>query len=252
MLDKLLPKYIDKAAQQDSLEIVSRPEVTDLHFHDGEPVTFKAEFEVAPTFELQEARGLTVSYAEPLVADEDVQKRVDELRDQKAEFINLDPRPAQDGDHALVDMESIAGLEGPPMKQEEMNIEIGHADTFPELSEALRGAVPGDIREAEVTYPENYAAERLASKTVKFRLTLKALRLKELPELNDEFAKDLGDFQTLDELREEIRKGTSGSASLWLNRRRRMSWWTSWWTHTIFRFRRVTSINRSRSSPSGG
>ena len=206
VLDKLLPKYLDKAAQQENLQIVSRPEVTDLHFHEGEPVTFKAEFEVSPTFELQEARGLTVTYAEPQATDEDVQSRIDALREQRAEYVNLDPRPAQDGDHALVDMESISGVEGPPVKQEDVNVAIGHADTFPELTEALRGAVPGDVREAEISYPENYASDQLAGKTVRFRMTLKAVRLKELPELNDEFAKDLGDFQTLDELREEIRK----------------------------------------------
>lgn len=206
VLDKLLPKYLDKAAAQESLNIVSRPEVTDLHFHEGEPVQFKAEFEVAPEFELQDARGLAVSYAEPEVAGEDVQKRIEELREQRAEYVNLDPRPAQDGDYALVDMVSLSGVEGTPIHQYDLNVAIGDPDTFAELTEALRGGVPGDVREAEISYPENYASEKLAGRTVRFRLTLKALRLKELPEVNDEFAKDLGDFQTLDELREEIRK----------------------------------------------
>lgn len=206
VLDRLLPKFLDKAAAHEGLNIVSRPEVTDLHFHEGEPVRFKAEFEVSPTFDLQEARGLTVTYAEPLVTDEDVEKRLDELREQKAEYVNLDPRPAQDNDHALVDMESISGTEGAAVKQQDVNVAIGHADTFAELTEALRGAVPGDVREAEISYPENYASDKLAGKTVRFRLTLKALRLKELPEANDDFAKDLGDFQSLDELKEEIRK----------------------------------------------
>jgi trigger factor len=92
------------------------------------------------------------------------------------------------------------------VQQDDLNIEIGGAETFAGFSEALRGAQPGDTVEAEITYPEDYAAERLAGKTVRFAVTLKTIRAKELPELNDEFAKDLGDFQTITELREEIRR----------------------------------------------
>jgi trigger factor len=208
VLDNLVPRFIQKEAERKNVEIVSRAEISDVHFHAGEPVRFKAQFEVAPTFDLREVRGLTVGYAEPQVTDADVEHRLENMREQKAEYVNLDPRPAVDGDHVLVAMESISGIEGPALRQDDLSVEIGHADTFPALSDALRGAVPGDIREAEVSYPENYAAERLTGKTVRWRIEVKALRLKELPELNDEFAKDLGDFQSLDELKEELRKST--------------------------------------------
>jgi trigger factor len=92
------------------------------------------------------------------------------------------------------------------MRQDDINIEIGGQDTFPQFSDALRGAMPGESREAEISYPDNYAVERLSGKTVKFRIELKQIRLKERPEVNDEFAKDLGDFATLDELKAEVRK----------------------------------------------
>lgn len=206
VLEKLIPQFIERECEKEGLRVVSRPEVKDLHWHDGGDVHFKTEFEVAPEFDLKDVRGLKVTYAEPQVTDEDVDGRISDIRESRAEFVNVDPRPAQDGDHCLVDLESIAGLEGAPMKQDEINIEIGGKDTMPAFTDALRGAMPGDEREAEVTYPENYAAERLSGKTVKFKVTLKTIRLKELPELNDEFAKDLGDFQTMEELREEVRK----------------------------------------------
>ena len=206
VLESLIPKYIDKECEKENLRVVSRPNVDDLHFHDDGSVHFKTEFEVAPEFELKEVRGLEVTYAEPSVTDEDVEKRLNDIRESRAELVNVDPRPAQDGDHCLVSLESIAGLDGAPVKQDEINIEIGAENTMAPFTEALRGAMPGDVREAEVSYPEDYAAANLAGKTVRFRITLKTIRLKELPELNDEFAQDVGDFQTLEELREEIRK----------------------------------------------
>lgn len=205
-LENLVPQYLEKECEKENLRVVSRPNIKDLHFHEGEAVHFKAEFEVAPEIELKEVRGLKVTYAEPLVEDKDVDERLDAIRESRAQFVNVDPRPAADGDHCLVSLESVSGIDGEPMKQDDINIEIGGKDTFPEFTEALREAVPGDTREAEISYPENYAAERLAGKTVRFRITLKQIRLREMPELNDEFAKDLGDFQTMDEVREEIRK----------------------------------------------
>ena len=147
-----------------------------------------------------------MTYAEPVVTDADIDARLNDIRESRSQFVNVDPRPAVDGDHCLVSLESVAGIDGEPMKQDDINIEIGGKDTFQEFTDVLREAVPGDEREAEITYPENYAAERLSGKTVRFKITLKQIRLRELPELNDDFAKDLGDFQTVDEVREEIRK----------------------------------------------
>jgi trigger factor len=205
-LDKLIPQYLQKEYDRQNLQVVSRPDVKDLEITDAGEVKFKAEFEVAPEFELAAYRGVEIPYAEPAVSDEDIDQRLNNVRDSKSQFVNVDPRPAQDGDHCLVSLASAGGLDGEPMTQDDINIEIGGKDTFTEFSEALRGATPGEAREAEITYPANYAAERLSGKTVRFRIELKQIRLKELPELNDDFAKDLGDFQTLDELRAEVRK----------------------------------------------
>lgn len=206
VLESLIPRYIDQECERENLRIVSRPDVSDLHVHEDGSAHFKTQFEVGADFELKEVRGLEIPYAEPEVTAEDVESRLSDIRESRAELVNVDPRPAQDGDHCLVSLDSISGLDGPAVKQDDINIEIGSENTMPPFTEALRGAMPGDEREAEVSYPEDYAAENLAGKTVRFRITLKTIRLKELPELNDEFAKDVGDFQNLEELREEIRK----------------------------------------------
>jgi len=205
VLDALVPRFLQAAVEQDNLQLVGRPNISDVHFHTGEPLRFRAEFEVAPTFDLGEYRGVTVTYNEPTVSDADVDERVEQIRDQKAQYVNEDPRPLVDGDYAVVSLESLEGV-AEKVSQEELMLKIGDEATMKEFSESLRGASPDEAREFKVTYPEDYDRPNLAGKTVKFRAVVKAVRRKDLPELNDEFAKDLGDFKTLDELKETIRK----------------------------------------------
>jgi trigger factor len=205
VLEKLVPRFFRAAADKDHLQVVGQPNVSDVHFHAGEPVTFKAEFEVAPTFELGEYRGVTITYDEPEVTDAEVDARIEEIREQKAEYVNEDPRPLVDGDYAVVSLESLSGV-AEKVSQDELMLKIGDDATMKEFSENLRGASPDDVREFEVTYPEDYDRKPLAGRTVRFKATLKAVRRKELPEVNDEFAKDLGDYQTVFELKEAVRK----------------------------------------------
>lgn len=204
-LENLLPKFFRKRIEEEHLHVVSTFSVKDLEFEAGKPVKFKAEFEVAPEVELGEYRGISVPYAQPVVTDEDVIERLESLRKRKADYANLDPRPAEMGDVVVVDLHSVSGLEGEPMHAHDLQVELGSPETLPGFNDHLVGLTPGDETNITVTYPEEYAQERLAGKTVEFHVAVKQLQRKELPELNDEFAKDLGDFQTLDELKETIR-----------------------------------------------
>jgi len=206
VLERLIPKYLFKRTEEEGLNVVGTPNVTDVHFSPGEPLRFKAEFEVAPEIELKQYKDLPVPYQDPEVSEADIDQRIEELREQKAEYVNVDPRPIAAGDHAVVALESVSGITGPPIKQDELTLHIGGEDTLPGFSEALTGLSPGDEKEFDVTYPEDYAQPRLAGKTVRFRARVKGIRRKELPEVNDEFARDLGDYQNLDELREAVRK----------------------------------------------
>ena len=206
VLESLIPKYLHKQFEAENLNVVGTPDIKEVHFHDGEPLRFKAEFEVLPTIELGEYKGIEVPYQDPGVTAEDVARRVEEIREQKAQFLNIDPRPLEDGDFAVVALESVAGIAGEPVKQDEMVLEIGGADTVEAFTQNLRGLSPGDQKTFDVAYPEDYGAARMAGKTVTFRATLKGVRKKELPDVNDEFAQDLGDYRNLDELREAVRK----------------------------------------------
>ncbi len=206
VLENLVPKFLNQQLDKEDLKVVGTPDIRDVHLHAGEPLRFRAEFEVLPTIELKEYKGLTVAYQDPEVTDDDVAKRIEEIRDQKAEYVNVDPRPIEDGDHAVLALESLAGVTGEPVKQEEMMLHVGGPDTLPAFTENLRGMSPGEEKEFDVSYPEDYGQAKLAGKTIRFKATVKGIRKKEPPELNDEFAQDLGDYRTIDELREAVRK----------------------------------------------
>ena len=206
VLENLIPVHLQKQLDAENLSVVGTPDISDVHFHDFAPLTFKATFEVFPEVVLGEYTNVEVPYQDPEVSDEDIAKRIDEIREQKAQYINIDPRPVVDGDFAVVSLESLAGVEGEPVKTDEMVLEIGAKDTFEAFTENLRGLTPGDEKDFEVVYPEDYGSDKLAGKTVKFHALLKGLRRKELPELDDEFAQELGDYRTVAELNEAIRK----------------------------------------------
>jgi len=206
VLENLVPKHLRKQFEDDNLQVVGTPDISEVHFHAGEPLRFRAEFEVVPEIELGDYRNLTVPYHDPEISDEDVSRRLEEIREQKADYVNVDPRPVEDGDYAVLELRSIGGVEGEPIRQDEMMLEIGGGDTIAAFTENLRGLTPGDEREFDVPYPEDYGQPRLAGKTVRFHVRLKGIRRKELPEINDEFAQDMGDFRTVDELREALRK----------------------------------------------
>jgi trigger factor len=205
VMEALVPRFFDARVKEEHLRLVGTPSISDVHFHEGEPLRFKASFEVFPEFEMSEYRGVEVVYNEPAVTDEDVDKRIGEIRETKATYANEDPRPLADGDYAVVSLESLSGADE-PIKSDEVQVLIGGAETMAGFTENLTGASPGDEKDFDVTYPEDYGRDQLAGKTVRFHVVVKGLRRKELPELNDEFAQDLGDFRTVDELKEAVRK----------------------------------------------
>ncbi len=204
VLEQLLPQAFRERVAKEELKVVGQPNISDLKYEAGQPIRFKAEFEVAPEFEISEYRGLPVKYEEPSVSDDEVNARLEEMRERKADYINLDPRPIEEKDYVLVRLKSLEGLAEPI--DQDVQIEVGGEDTLPAFNESLLGATPGESKEIEITYPEDYGQAKLAGKIVKFEITPKFVRKKELPVLDDEFARDLGDYQTLDELKETVRK----------------------------------------------
>jgi trigger factor len=204
VVDRVLPKALEEAFKKDELKVISRPSVVDLHFHDDQDLHFKVEFEVAPEFELGEYTGLTAKYEEPQVTDEDVDKRIDAVREQRAEYVNIDPRPAEDGDYAAVNLKSIAGADK-PVERDDLQLKVGDPDAVQAFNEQLAGMSPGETKEFDVPYPADYSEAALAGRTVRFQMTLNTLRRKELPTVDDDFAQDLGDYKNVEELKGAVR-----------------------------------------------
>ena len=133
---------------------MGQPNISDVHFHDDEDLHFKIEFEVSPEFELKEYRELPVVYKEPEVTPADIDERVEKLREQKADFVNIDPRPAEDGDFAIVSLKNLTG--GPSVDQNDVTLEIGSSETLAAFSDNLRGMSPEEEKEFDVVYPDDY------------------------------------------------------------------------------------------------
>ncbi len=204
IIDKLVPRFFLEQAQQQKLRVVGSPQVGDLHLENGEAMRFHAEFEVYPEFELADYRRLEVPFREPEVSEEEVAQELEQLRERHAGFRNLDSRPLADGDIAVLSLRGTSKDGAPPIEQEETTVTIGNEETLPEFNEHLRGKSPGDELDFDVRYPEDFSNRTLAGKTFSFHAQVKGLREKELPELNDDFAADLGDFRTLEEVRRHL------------------------------------------------
>ena len=206
VVEQLIPKFFRAEAVEKKYDIVGKPHFHDLEMEDGEPMTFRAEFEVVPEFELGEYRRLQVPYNEPEVTDEQLDNELEALRQRNASYVNLDPRPLEDGDIAVLSLSSDPLPDGPTINQEDTTIALAEEGTLPEFTENLRGRSPGESIDFEVTYPEEFGNKELAGKTVSFHAVVKGVRQKEVPDLDDDFAAELGDFQTLGEARSNLRE----------------------------------------------
>jgi trigger factor len=209
VVEALVPRYFRKEAEKLGMIPVSQPRVTDLHIHDGEPLRFKASFEIMPDIVVEGYKELRADHSEIIVKDEEIEDALNNVREQHATYTSVEGRPLADGDFAQSSMDGKPKQDdgtSNPVHMDEVLIEIGGKNTVPEFTENLRGANAGDEREFEVSYPEDVADKRLAGKTFVYTVKIHAIKQKNLPDLNDDFAKELGEFSTLDQVRKQIRE----------------------------------------------
>ena len=214
MVEALIPRFFRQEADRLNLHPVSQPRVTDLHLHDGEPLRFKAAFEVLPEIKVQGYKELRANRPEIEVTDADVALAVNEVRERHASFNPIEGRSLADGNFAQVGLDGHPKAskdegkqeDGQPVHMDEVLVEIAGPNTMPEFTEHLRGTNPGDERTFDVNYPEDTQDKRLAGKTFTYTVKVQSIKQKSVPELNDEFAKQLGPFQTMDDVRKAIRE----------------------------------------------
>jgi len=210
VIDALVPKYFRKETERLGVVPISQPRVTELQSPEGKPLHFKASFEVMPEIKVEGYKELRADHPEISVADDEVEESLKSLQEQKATFSPIEGRAIAEGDYAQV------SLDGTPKKEEEgtkpvhmddVLVEIGGKATMPEFTENLRGASAGEERTFDVLYPEDFSDERLRGKTFSYKVKVNAIKQKSLPELNDDFAKEIGEFSSLEEVRQRIREG---------------------------------------------
>jgi trigger factor len=234
VVEHLVPQYFREAVVKGGFRPVSQPHIYGLEFTPGEPIKFKAAFEVLPEFELGDYKAIKVEKPEVTVTDEQIDHEIKLLQEKQASFDPVDEeRGAQNGEFVQVSFEARpknladdeaeaesaeekdAAAESPnqkaadaqPVQMEEVLVEIGGANTIPEFTKNLAGAKAGDERSFEVSYPEDFYDKRLAGMVFDYKVKVNAIKKKTLPELNDEFAKELSpDFQSLGDLKQRFRE----------------------------------------------
>lgn len=206
-LDILLPKAYGDAVEEAGIEPVDRPEVDIEKMEQGSNLVFTAKVIVKPEVKLGEYKGLEVEKTETEVTDEDVQNELTRLQEQQAELVVKEDGAIENGDTVNLDFEGFVdgeAFEGG--KAENYSLEIGSGSFIPGFEEQLVGEKAGAEKDVNVTFPEEYHAEELAGKPAVFKVKIHDIKSKQLPELNDEFAKEAeGDAETLEDLKKELR-----------------------------------------------
>jgi trigger factor len=213
MLSKLLPQSLGDAIREKELKVIGEPSVEDLKFKDDESVDVTFNIEVAPEFTLSAYKELPLTRRVYKVRDEDVDSTIDRLREGHAQLVPVEDRPSAIGDIVTVNLTGqieVGGEAGSEtseqINQQDVDIELGGPGVLPGFTEALTGARLDDRRVFVVDYPDSYKPERFAGKHVSYTAEVTAVRVKELPEADDEFAHTVGEeFNTIDELRADIR-----------------------------------------------
>jgi trigger factor len=216
VVQSLVPEYLEKALDEKKLVPVTRPEVDKVEFKEGEPLKFRAVFEVLPEFELGDYKNLEVKVEAVEVGDAQVDKALDEMRDRAATFVPVEGRAAKDGDYALIKLMGTPVGGGDPVQADSILCHIGAEETLESFTENLRGASTGETKRFRSEYPKDYPDAKLAGKTYDYAIEVLGIKEKKLPELNDEFVKDATASQgqgsepsgvtTLAELRQKIRQ----------------------------------------------
>jgi trigger factor len=207
VLQKLVPEHVEKAVAEQKLTPVSQPQVDKLEFNEGQPVKFRATFEVLPEFTLASYKSLDIEMPEMGINDETVTKTMEEMRERAATFTPVEGRVVQDGDYVQVKLHGTPEGEGEPLDAESVLCHVGAEETMAPFNENLRGANVGDHKDFDVVYPADYPDAKLAGKTFHYSVDVLGIKTKTLPEMNDEFAKDVSDATSLEELKTKVREG---------------------------------------------
>ncbi len=206
-VNDLLPDAYDKEVEACDLEIVSQPKIDVTQVEAGQPLIFTAEVALKPEVKLGEYKGIEVEKKNIEVTEEEIQAEIDKERENNSRVIDVDDRAVENGDMVKLDFEGfVDGVAFEGGKGEDYDLTIGSGSFIPGFEEQLVGVKIGEDTEVNVTFPEEYHAPELAGKAAVFKCKVNEIKVKELPEADDDFAKDVSEFDTLDEYKEDVKK----------------------------------------------
>ena len=205
--NEIIPDAYADAAKESGLDIVSQPKVSIEQLEAGKPFIFAAEVAVRPEVELGEYKGVEVTKADAEVTDADVEEELKKVQDQNSRTVSVEDRAVKDGDMTVIDFEGfIDGEAFDGGKGENYPLTIGSHSFIDTFEEQMIGMNIGEEKELNVTFPEDYHAQNLKGKPATFKVTVKEIKEKQLPELDDDFAQDVSDFDTLAEYKDDLKK----------------------------------------------
>ena len=200
----LIPRAVDDALRERGVEAVDTPDIRDVTVDEGQPLTFTASFDTVPSFDPGDYTTVALTRTSSKVEEEAVDLAMQRLRDRAARFEPVEGRGVDHGDTITVDLQRLAG--GKPDTHDNVSVELGAKANPPGFDEQLLGLEVGATKSFDIHYPADYAIGELAGTDVSYTVTVKGIKRRILPELDDEFAKDLGEFETLDALRARVRE----------------------------------------------
>lgn len=203
--DRLVARHYDEAIKEKGMNPLDEPTLDEVEFEEGKPLKFKTTFEIAPEFEVEGYQGIEVTRPVPKVEDADMDRTLEELRQAHARYVAEEGREAVTGDVLVADVEGTPG-EGEAFQREKIVMEVGATDNLPTFNQELEGAKSGQVLEFNVDYPAEFHGKELAGQSVSYKITVHEVKRRDVPELDDDFAKDLGEFDDLDALKDRIRE----------------------------------------------
>jgi trigger factor len=211
VVQKLVPDSYEQAIKEKDLRPLGQPNLENLSAREGDPLQFDAFIEIMPAISLPKYKGLSVEVESTPVTVDEVENELEQLRERNAKLVSVEDRLAEEGDFVTINLkgeyldDGVPGAEE-PVSEEGVVVQLGDEQTHKSFSEGLMGVEEGDQKSFDVDYPEDYPEKKLAGRSLRFSVKVTEIKCKELPELNDEFAKDLRDFETIEELRTKIRE----------------------------------------------
>jgi trigger factor len=209
VIDGLLPERFSKGVKELGVRPVGQPQVTELTVEEGQPLHVKAVFEYMPDVSIDGYEQVVVDKPSIEVTDDEFRQELEQLRESRATIEPVEEdRPLTDGDWAQISYSGklVDDPEAAPITGEDSMVEVGGKDTVDAFTQVLRGAKPGQELKAEVIYPAEYPDAKLQGKTVAYEVTVKAIKKRILPEMNDDFAKEMGNYESLAQLEDAVRE----------------------------------------------